>query len=379
MAATPIRLFVNDEERDAVFAFSTQLAAKLGRGVEVHGLDGCASQANGVNHYGVWYQLRDSIDQDLSKSLVTIHHLVSWNETMEKLAASHIHFVTMSLEWFNYLRSRVSKSRVSIVPHGVDPEIWKPIEDSGDAKSLRPQRSIINIGVVGRTYPDGRKGERLLSKILRRLSPDRFQLTIVGVGWEKEIEKVRDLGFAVEHYVGLPCDQLVNVVSQFDVFLCTSEIEGGPLTLLECIAMGITPVSTPVGLARDLLVGSGLGYVYPKGSARIAARYLRHLSDRLLPWPDRSRLIAAATKISWEQSALGYEKIYDAIASNKPIPIDPLGYRQAITRRTGRLALSERLALWVRPEPTNAWHQPLIWRGLFKLNRMVDGIRRSAK
>src|SRR5262249_31619615 len=48
-----------------------------------------------------------------------------------------------------------------------------------------------------------------------------------------------------------------------DVFWVTSRIEGGPIPLLEAMSSGLPVVSTPVGMAREVIVDGMNGYLVP--------------------------------------------------------------------------------------------------------------------
>lgn len=108
------------------------------------------------------------------------------------------------------------------------------------------------IGVSGEVYPGGRKGEGLVKKLAAEQS-HRWRIIASGKGWPVKTTMYQ-WKHLQRHYQGL------------DVFLCTSSIEGGPVTVLEALACG-KPVVVPehVGLIDELPVAPGI-YRYPKGN-----------------------------------------------------------------------------------------------------------------
>lgn len=46
-----------------------------------------------------------------------------------------------------------------------------------------------------------------------------------------------------------------------DAFIVTSREDGGPLMTNECVALGIFVISTPIGVARDLIVDGQNGLI----------------------------------------------------------------------------------------------------------------------
>ncbi|MBD3676026.1 MAG: glycosyltransferase family 4 protein [Planctomycetaceae bacterium] len=363
-------LFAIDKEAGgAIEIYANELCDRMSPSPEIVDYSEVSGDRQALCHYAVWYLYRDRVvEQRDEKTLVTIHHLQRWNETMEEIANRKISLVTMSSEWFRFLQTRVNKDRVSIVPHGVNPEEW-PLRKRVVASKK------FNIGIVGRCYPDGRKGERLVPHIVNQLPEGKFRISIVGVGWEKIINKLQACNVDVEYQESVSFDELKAFCADFDVFLCTSDLEGGPLPLLETMSLGITPVSSPVGLSRDLLAGTGLGYLFPKGNAAACARILSKLISGKYPMISPERLRAAATHLSWENAARGYEALYSAIEKGIPLPSDPTNYFEWLAQLRGnrRLRFDEKVALASNPAPTDRWTQPRVWRAWNKFARLFLG------
>ena len=97
----------------------------------------------------------------------------------------------------------------------------------------RQPRACPLVGVSGYTYRSGRKGERLVTKLLKRAA-GRIEIIASGRGWP-----VKTKGYS---WADMP-----RFFQKLDIFLCTSSVEGAPMTTLEALATGC-PVVVPSGV-----------------------------------------------------------------------------------------------------------------------------------
>jgi len=127
-----------------------------------------------------------------------------------------------------YARRLAKFGPTAHIPHPVQLDMFT----IGGAAFIHPVD--FTVGVSGTVYKDGRKGEDLV----KRLVHEKKDWQIVGSGrgwpcpttwWNWEMMPM--------FYRGLNC------------FLCTSTIEGGPVTMLEALACGI-PIVIPAGVGQ---------------------------------------------------------------------------------------------------------------------------------
>lgn len=97
------------------------------------------------------------------------------------------------------------------------------------------------IGVAGRVYDRGRKGEDLLREI-DKCFPDGIEWRFLGRGWDSlpwhndfELVQWESDEKSIEFYQNL------------DLFICASKKEGGPIPIMEAIKCGVPIISTDVG------------------------------------------------------------------------------------------------------------------------------------
>ena len=112
-----------------------------------------------------------------------------------------------------------------------------------------PPRPIV-FGVIGRTYNDGRKGERLVARAVA----DGFRFVACGVG-EGRARRARALTRGQ-----WPCSTPYTIATRdafytaIDYLVVTSTEEGGPMPVLEAIARGVPVIAPNVGWAWEFPV-----------------------------------------------------------------------------------------------------------------------------
>jgi len=125
-----------------------------------------------------------------------------------------------------------------------------------DSRITKSPKTII---LASRFGP--RKGLEMLP-ILVRAMPD-FKFIGLGRGWEDFIEQTglgRETNF--EHYQ-FSKETRNKYFSEAGIFLSLSNLEGGPVPLIESIAMGCIPIATCTGFAPDVVQDKKNGLLLP--------------------------------------------------------------------------------------------------------------------
>lgn len=160
---------------------------------------------------------------------------------------SHGRIACMSNHYRRLLRRHgIPNRKLMLAPVGVDLNQFHPLNDNAPHGKIR-------IGVIGRVYADGRKGEQRLREIMRALNPDVYELHIIGDLWDTQLPQLRAGGMAVHYHQRVPDEKLPHIIRELDILLITSRREGGPIPALEALACGVPLVSRPVGYVPDLL------------------------------------------------------------------------------------------------------------------------------
>lgn len=206
----------------------------------------------------------------------------------------HAHILCMSALYRRRLRYQgVPARKLALTPLGVDLELFTP--DPGSAADS----GKISVGLVGRIYPDGHKGEDLMEEIIRHLDPDRYSVCIVGSHWEPWLERLKDHPIEIRYHRMVDAAALPNLYRQMDALLIASQREGGPVTALEALACGIPVISRPVGYVTDLLeaIPRGGRIFRTAGEALAALKIARELKRALAGHQDHVR--EALEAYSW--------------------------------------------------------------------------------
>jgi glycosyltransferase involved in cell wall biosynthesis len=231
--------------------------------------------------------------------VTTIHH-VETEKCTESIPYCDA-VTTVSRQWSRHLEDMgVPGSKHVFMPNGVDTDEFRPPR-SGERRKVRERLGLpgdaLVIGLAAKRSSDssGRKGidtlEKAIAEVARRLPGVAF--AIIGPGWGELVERQRAAGIRCAHFAYVP--DLAGVARfqrALDVYWVTSRIEGGPVPLLEAMASGVCCVSTPVGMARDVVVDGENGLMAPFDDVEAFVRQ----TGRLASDPDLRRRIGESAR-----------------------------------------------------------------------------------
>ncbi|KGQ70977.1 hypothetical protein OA57_01640 [Chelonobacter oris] len=163
-----------------------------------------------------------------------------------------------------------NKNNYKFVPIGYDHTIF--IKDLVKKTDKKPKNKL-KIGFVGRAYgttdrallkkskmaePKGyRKGGDYLFDIASRLKLYNFdfELHILGQNWEYLVDELERCNIDVVYYArdkNITYKEYPKVYSQLDALLITARCEGGPVSAIEALSLGVPVISTDVGVVKFL-------------------------------------------------------------------------------------------------------------------------------
>lgn len=207
---------------------------------------------------------RDFDPQTLPPIATWIHHVTTWNPEQQMAIEMSSAVTTCTLGWKEYLDERVAgRIPVTVVPHGVDTEFFRPRVITPRRFGIPPGRFVLGfLGSKGSDLDYGRKGTGVLLDVLRKAAArlPNLHLVMGGPGWEKEVADLRALGISVSSTGYIRKADLPSLYSALDVYLLTSRVEGGPCTVFEAMACETAVVSTRVGAVPELIVDGVNGY-----------------------------------------------------------------------------------------------------------------------
>ena len=192
--------------------------------------------------------------------------------------------VSSKLEYEDALEFGIDKEKIHIIPMGVD------VEPTEKTRSESEQLQILFVGRIARV----RRIEILLQAVSKLNIP--YHLTIVGgeektssftrTGYLNELKQLtKQLNLEKKvTYVGKKSPpELKTLYQTADIFAYTSLYENFGQPLLEAAAHGLPIISTPVGIARDIVIEGETGYQVSDKPVQIAGRIetLKNIPVRL--------------------------------------------------------------------------------------------------
>lgn len=167
---------------------------------------------------------------------------------------------------------------------GVDTERYRPMPESRDVMRARLGVEPDETMLIAVSHLKEQKGVRYLvaamDEVAHRYASAR--LFIVGDGQtRKQLEsRATEMGLQDRiSFLGHRAD-VPELLAAADLFVCPSLCEGGCAGSLEAMAVGKPIVTTPVGIARDLVAMSDSGVVVESKNPESLARGIAALFDR---------------------------------------------------------------------------------------------------
>jgi glycosyltransferase involved in cell wall biosynthesis len=177
---------------------------------------------------------------------------------------------------------------MAIVPVGVDPDVFKPLDDVA-----RIPGRLVTTASADVTM----KGLRYLLEALAKLRTERDDLHLVVIGKEKpggpSSQTIDRLGLRghVEFVTGVPERRIIELYSEAELAVVPSLYEGFSLPAIEAMSCGCPLVATTGGAVPEVVGPDGetAMLVQPGDSEALAIRIKAALAD-----PEGSRRIGLA-------------------------------------------------------------------------------------
>ena len=154
------------------------------------------------------------------------------------------------------------------------------------------------------------KNQKLLIESFNKLDTEGidFVLLVIGIGFDSdEGLKLQDSACKRIKFLGIKSN-VADYLMNSDAFCLSSSYEGMPLSLLEAISCGVTPICTPVGGITDIITDGVNGYLSEGLNVETYVRALK----RYLASPIPADILVSYFKehLSIEKCANLYEDLY---------------------------------------------------------------------
>jgi len=146
-------------------------------------------------------------------------------------------------------------------------------------------------------------------------SDPKAHLALVGEGALRERleEQVKNLGLTRQaHFLGLRTD-IPDVLGAMDVFVLSSDWEGNPLSVMECMASGLPIVSTAAGGVPDLFESGREGLIVQPGDVEALSNSMAFLLENRELRQSWGMAAARRARENFDVSTMvqAYEKVYE--------------------------------------------------------------------
>jgi glycosyltransferase involved in cell wall biosynthesis len=211
-------------------------------------------------------------------------------------------------------RLGVPEYKTHFIRNGVDlKEIDQALSELEAGPSGKDQSATTTIGFIGQMIP--RKGLSDLLDAFDRLyqkHPD-YRLQLLGDGSQRkkleETAAVLKSASAIE-FLGFRSDRLA-LLSQFDLFVMTSSLEGIPRCMMEAMAVGIPVVAFDIPGVDQLIEHEITGLLAPLGDTENLARCCERVLEE--PALGESLVQAARKRIDEQYSAARMAREYETL------------------------------------------------------------------
>lgn len=144
----------------------------------------------------------------------------------------------------------IEKEKINILPHPIKWELFSSVKD------VNKTRDVI---FVSNFYK--RKRPDIIADLIR--ANPHVSFTLYGKNWEYFPLFAELLERPNFQYLSFNYHEYARVLAKHRVFCSVSDIEGGPVPLLESLTAGLIPVVTDTGYARDVIPQNLIDYIVP--------------------------------------------------------------------------------------------------------------------
>jgi glycosyltransferase involved in cell wall biosynthesis len=256
-------------------------------------------------------------------TIMTAHHShelpfhgrrLLWPESLCAVALCH-HIIAPSRDVAQTLVrcTHVRADKIEIVHHGFDLARLEPtIVDGGRVRRELGLDGAIVFGAIGRIYRL-KNYDALIEAFAAALAPvPEARLVIVGPGDAGALAaRAAALGIGERVVLTGPRSDIPEVLAAFDAFVHPALAESFGMVIVEAMAMGLPVLSTPVGVAREVIEPPGAGLLTWGTDAAALEQGLRRLLELRPRWEQMGasarRRVAGFTA---QRMASRYQQLY---------------------------------------------------------------------
>lgn len=265
-----------------------------------------------------------------NKIILTWFHVEPEDRRLEQIkdAQNQINWIHTSCQSTKeqLIRGGIQEEKIIIIPLGVKLNVFTPTSQKSKIDIRKRLGIPVDRIIIGSFQKDGVGwGIGAIPKLIK--GPDIFVQTITNLkhlhpfvlltgparGYIKqELEKN---GIEYKHIYLKQFSDISDIYHALDLYLISSRIEGGPLSLLEAWASGVPVVGTRVGMIPDIAVSEQTALLSDsEDTASLSKQIIKIIEDDSTRQKIISNALQEVQKYSWEKIAKQYEeKLYRSL------------------------------------------------------------------
>lgn len=308
-----------------------------------------------------------------SACIATIHHVEDEKSTEP---ANYVDAVTTGCEYWrdHHCKYVCDPQKVVMVRYGLDTSKFCPAKNERIRKSLRrkygikPDSFVVGFSAKRTSDSSNRKGINVLETLMETSAQrmDGITWIVRGPGWQSLVERLRKSGVDISYLPFLAEEtQVAESYRVMDAFVVTARIEGGPYPLIEAMSSGVPVVSTPVGLALEVIMNGETGRIIPFDDSLAAYNSLveirsdKGFSEKLI----RNGREIICNTLTWEKSLESLPELYRVSRENFE-KRQPSGLAAAATH-PDIVVKKRRLRRWIEAREFAAFSEFLSHEGCY--------------
>lgn len=224
---------------------------------------------------------------------------------------SNIFFIAHSRWMYNHIVKKISNStRVFLCKYyPINTNLFKPRNKISLKKKFNIKTDKIIILFSAHSIIDPRKGESYFYKLVKYFSNhEKFHFVIVGGGgFDTKFKEFNNCSL----FPLLDHEQMAEVYSLADIYICTSILDNLPLTILEALSSGLLVITFDNGGAKEVI--GNYGYTVPNKNYKSIILILSKLTRQSIARKSKKARNFAVKNLSSRKIKNNYLKIINRI------------------------------------------------------------------
>jgi glycosyltransferase involved in cell wall biosynthesis len=243
----------------------------------------------------------------------------NWKKYMQKINAIHVVTNSEYEEMHQYLG--IPYEKMTIIPHGVDHDFFKPSLDKEKTRieilselNIPIEKYFLHVGESNYV----RKNQHMIIKAFKNAKKSGLKHNLIIAGKHyPEIEEVAKKvpGVFVLDWIKNP--QLLKLIQGADAFILPSIHEGFGMPLTEAMSCAVPCISSNKHAPPEVIGDSGI-LVNSGNSVEISQAMLKLANDPVLLETLSKKSLKQSEKFSWKKNAEQIFELYD-VDPNKPM------------------------------------------------------------